>query len=91
LKPRVWNKQAFQKRDIGRKQQIKRNSACKANTHKLSFHFVLKVIDKELLQITSGGVTGHKGHTTCVQQCVNTQGVSGGIVNILGGGTMDYS
>jgi hypothetical protein len=27
----------------------------------------------------------------CVCVCVYTQGVSGGIVNILGGGSMDYA
>jgi len=37
--------------------------ACKKNTHKLSFHCVLKVMDEELLQNIFGEVTYHKGHS----------------------------
>ena len=35
--------------------------------HKSGFHCILKVMDEELLQITIGAVTDHKGHSICVK------------------------
>lgn len=65
LKPKVKNKQGCQNKDIGREQQIKKKKGL--HTHKLGFHYVLKAMDEELLQITFGAVTDHKGHSICVK------------------------
>jgi len=39
----------------------------KKKTYKLGFLCVPKLMDEEQLQITSGKVTDHKGHSTCVK------------------------